>query len=324
MVVGPFGCRLFEAGFAKKIKDIRTQIWLALWVLLVFLSIVYFIVQCEKISYSHSSTDYALKLDGKNSIEIPSWTICSRRDSVVTGITCTLKMGGDYITLNSTEHNNTCHSYNLNTVYYATRSTSNNGGDGKINCVISFEQMNKTEIAQVYIHDKAIATGDYAQLFRSMDNIPTGVCTARVSTATQSVIYWQKQIFEYSHNTQIGYSRIDFDEYPYKADPTMSRAFVSILPGDFFEWRHVQLRWYSGYDFWYFVGMNGGFLFICFLLHTGVYNPAEFLINAKEEEENKLVAVRERQREMDEGKESSSGVGSSSGGFANKQDYGSI
>jgi len=269
---GPTYCLICEPSFLSKVRhDKVTKLWAALWIPLIIFWIIYFSFAIDKMANSELDSSFQVQIRQELPINVPAWTICSlASNDLIRNITCTITGYNSNKPISSININNMCYIFNTDldpppVADYTNPSVKN---QGKISCFIEMNNVT-TGLSKVWVHDPSLKADNASQLQANLDSIPSGICTAVVNNGTHTTIHWKKNRFSYTNgNEVIGYDRMDYDRADdVSFDPTKITAFLSIWPGDYYTWRFKEVDWWTGYDFWYFLGLIGGMSFILLLIH---------------------------------------------------------
>eukprot|EP01089_Gocevia_fonbrunei_P021897 TRINITY_DN8660_c0_g1_i3.p1 TRINITY_DN8660_c0_g1~~TRINITY_DN8660_c0_g1_i3.p1 ORF type:complete len:304 (+),score=35.38 TRINITY_DN8660_c0_g1_i3:983-1894(+) len=280
---GPTFCLLCEPDFVDKLKKDRvTQLWAVLWLPLLIFAVIYFSFSIAKLAESKEDESFQVQLHRKNPIELPSWTICALEGTTLSGAQCTITGYNNGQILPYFNANNESKCFNFNTDLLVKRPTADySTNTGKISCYIELSKVDG--LAKVWIHDPDLVEFTPEGLDYKLSTIPSGLCTSLIKNDTHTTIHWKKNIFHMKgKDSVIGYDRMNYNvDNQVTFDPTKVTAFLTVWPGDYYEWNYKEVQWWSGYDFWYFLGLNGGMAFLLLLIHQMIFFPLKRVVGDK-------------------------------------------
>ncbi|KAL6062579.1 hypothetical protein QOT17_012177 [Balamuthia mandrillaris] len=275
---GPPNCLLCEPRFMQKLKEDRlTQIWVLLWMPLLILWFIYLGFAFDKLVHSEQDQTFELKMHLKNPTPFPAWTVCpSSSSSTITFKNCTL--GSNNTQLTPKLASNNC------TTYFSDRKIK--AGEGHAQCNFVFAEPNQSGYVYVHHHtyNHLFENKTVEQAITSLSTIPNGLFIIPIKTNDYSEAYWKRIKYYFLDGpTYIGYERLDFDENPTLVALNATSSGFVLKVGDYWENHYQQVQWYSGYDFWYFMGMLGGSSFLLLMLHTCAFYPFKRMLESDEE-----------------------------------------
>lgn len=275
---GPVQCLPCQPDFLRRLKtDRQVQVWTLLWIPLVVLWVIYFGFQIDNLASAVEDKSFQVMLKKQETIALPAWTICSDNSSTIVQVQCQMD-GGPLLV--QKKYYDGC--FGFNDKPPLLKATA---GKGNIDCVIGFQSASQS--AKAFLHDPIYTADIHDRLsgqtiYDFLKRVPSGICVADIQEAAQTFFWWRWNRFEFMNGDRVnGYSPVSSSIIQNHASPAYNfSAGMRMEVGDYYQWRYYEVQWWSGYDFWYFMGMVGGASFLLLLVHAIFFYPLKHLYAA--------------------------------------------
>ncbi|KAL6077874.1 hypothetical protein QOT17_001911 [Balamuthia mandrillaris] len=301
---GPPNCLVCDRDFFAKLRSDRvTQIWTLIWVPLLILWFIYIGFAFDKLANAEQDRTFQVQLALKEDIPMPAFSVCPRSGvPIIEAETkCHMSLDSKHmdLLLTATMHSDGCIAFNEN----AKDEYSADFPYGNVTCEITFsndpkyENNTKDAFALLYdpkltekVHKKDATQPDYVPL----KEVPSGLCSAEVLEQKTTTLFWKRIIYRwYKGGSSVGYELVDWAAAPSIVPLEKHRARLVLEVGDYFETYYEEVQWYTGYDFWYWLGMVGGFSFLLLMVHSCAFFPFKLLLGGESDTTTSYLSHRD-------------------------------